>query len=718
MNKMLVITLSVFISYICFGAITFDNTHLERLSQYFTLNGEIVKGYWVYADNKGDRFEVATAPNEGDFCVDDVARVVLLYTDAYEILKDEKYLSLAIEASKFVLQMQAIDGEFYNFAWQDGTINKHGLTSEKSTSWWTLRAFAALSKLSKYYKDASVLNAVKKTYGAIKKSPPVYGDQLAMYVLGLSYYVDSTRDETAKRDLKKYADELINYQWKEYKYLPGFFSVYQDRFSWNGWGNHYAEALIESYKVLGDNRYLLVAQQSLDYQVPLLVSTGLIYSIGKYIKLFPELSYALECVTVPSIKLHELTQDEKYAYYSALLTSWLYGGNRLNVRMLGENGEGYDGLEYMHYNRNAGAESTICALRTSLYATKLPADFQEFSVNPIILGRNGITVLEVESFDPGLSDVRFITGDFGAGAAFQIEGKARLKKEISEISEGLYSVLLSGSFRNTTVTVSSKLQVKKEITGTGLFELGEIEISGNVSLSTSNSCIVDQVILIPEKMGVSFKIASETKTLYYDFKDKRTKIINDVLFLKKEKEMSTTLIPEMMVIDNFTILDLRELFNNNGFAVPQKPGNFDNLGSIVGAYLPENEISEGIITIKGIPFEIVTRGNDNIRCVGQKIILNQPISSGKVYILAAANHGDYRVEFLINEKAYVITITDWCNRPDGVVFDYRYTQSGERQFIRCGLSLYELDISNIGEPLKEIVLPREINVHIFGITLK
>ncbi|WP_448377995.1 hypothetical protein [Fervidobacterium sp.] len=718
MKKIFATFLTVFVSYIYFGGMIFNNTHLERLSQQFTLNGEVVKGYWVYANNKGDYFEVTTALNEGDFCVDDAARVVLLYTEAYEILKDEKYLFLAIEASKFVLQMQSTDGEFYNFAWRDGTINKYGVTSEKSSSWWTLRAFAALSKLSQHYNDKKVLNAVRKAYSAIKKSPPVYGDQLAMYVLGLSYYVTSTKDENAKKELMKYANELINYQWKEYKYLPGFFSVYQDRFNWNGWGNHYAEALVEAYKVLGDNRYLSVARESLDVQVPLVLSTGLIYSFGRYVKLFPELAYALECVAVPSVKLYEITKDEEYAYYSALLAAWLYGGNRLNVRMLGENGEGYDGLEYMHYNRNAGAESTICALRTSLYATKLPSNFQDLAADPVILGRNGMKVLELEAFDPGLSSVRFLSGDFGGGAALQIEGKAKLKKEILEIPEGHYFVLLSGDLKNTTVTVSSKSQAKKEISGSGIFEIGEIEVSRTINVSVSNSCLLDQLILIPQNTGITFKINDEVMTLYYDFNDGKTKIVDKALFLSREHSVFNTLIPKLKVLDGFTILDLRELFNNDGFAIPQKPGNFDNLGGIVGAYLPENEVSEGITRISGVPFEVVVNGNDNVRCNGQKIIFQQPINCTKIYVLAAANHGDYKVDFLINHKAYSVKINDWCNQPNAIEFDYRYIQSGERQYIKCGLSLYELDISNLNEELKEIILPREINVHIFGITLK
>ncbi|HOP82729.1 MAG TPA: hypothetical protein PL174_05900, partial [Fervidobacterium sp.] len=78
LKGLMVMSLLVFSTLnVCFASIPFNTTHLEELSQWFTINGNQVKGYWVYSDNKGDHFQVMPAVNEGDFCVDDVARVVL-----------------------------------------------------------------------------------------------------------------------------------------------------------------------------------------------------------------------------------------------------------------------------------------------------------------------------------------------------------------------------------------------------------------------------------------------------------------------------------------------------------------------------------------------------------------------------------------------------------------------------------------------------------------
>lgn len=124
-----------------------------------------------------------------------------------------------------------------------------------------------------------------------------------------------------KEDIKKFTDELLSFIREDF--VGTFFSVYRDRFSWNGWGNHYAEALVEAYIATGERNYLEMAEKLLSSQVPLLLATGLIYSIDKYIRLFPELSYSLDCIVTPLIKIWEITGKEEYAYLASLAASWL-----------------------------------------------------------------------------------------------------------------------------------------------------------------------------------------------------------------------------------------------------------------------------------------------------------------------------------------------------------------------------------------------------------
>ncbi|MFN4223184.1 MAG: hypothetical protein ACK4E1_00030 [Fervidobacterium nodosum] len=699
--------------YIFSNIISFNNTHLENIGEWFLLDGENVKGYWVYAENKGGKFSVIGAINEGDFCVDDAARVVLLYSEAYEITKEEKYLQLALDVSKFVLKMQASDGEFYNFAYKDGTVNKYGITSAKSAGWWALRAFWGLSKLAQFTKDENIRLAVDKTFNAIKRKPPTTADQIALYVLGLANYYKINKSQNVLNEIKKYADILFTYEIKDYQSLKGFFSVYKERKLWNGWGNHYAEAFIEAWRVTGEQKYLENAKRIVISQASVLIPTGLIYSIQNYIKLYPELAYSLEGVAVPLLKIYEITKDENIAYLSSLAVSWLYGGNRLGVRMYGENGEGFDGIEYMHYNRNSGAESTICSLRVILHAMKLPEKYQQIAIESGIIARSGINVLEAEAFDIGITSASIVTGDYASGAALRIDGKGRIKK--TDIQPGDYYILVSGDFSNTVVSVLGKTNIKKTLNGKGLFEIGQLELESTIIVTNSDNCILDQVILVPTKLGVSFSEKGKIITAFNDINSGEFKIKEGQLFKAKSKAFSFRSTVEVKSFDEFYTLYLNEFFNNDGIATPQKIGNFDNLGGVVGAYLPAGELGEGINKINGIPFEIVVNGNDNIRCDGQTILLPKPINISKLYILAAANHGDYETTIFLDEVGYKVKINDWCNSPNGLVFDYRYVSSGEKQYLKCGISLYVFDIN---DEIEKIVLPEEINVHIFAITLK
>ncbi|MEN3043002.1 MAG: hypothetical protein ABDH59_06900 [Fervidobacterium sp.] len=691
---------------------SFNVSHLEKLSEWFLLEGELVKGYWVYSENKGNTFIPIGAINEGDFCVDDVARVVLLYSEAYEFTKDPKYLSLALDSAKFVLKMQASDGEFYNFAYKDGTINKYGITSAKSSGWWALRAFWGLSKLAKFTDQQDIHRAIVRTYNAIKKKPPNSADQLALFVLGLCNYYDVYKSEDVLRDISKYTENLLEHEVKSLDILKGFFSVHKDRLLWNGWGNHYAEALIRAYKVTGNTKFLSVAERSIIHQSSILVSTGLIYSIENYFKIYPELAYALECVTIPLVELYDLTKQEKYAILSSLMISWLFGGNRLGVKMLGENGEGFDGLEYMHYNRNAGAESTICSLRTVLYGTKLPESYQSLAKNPEIIGRSGLNVLEAESFDVGISSAKLLTGDYGAGASLQIDGRGRIRK--ADVDSEIYLVLLAGNFSNTAITVSGKTSVRKDLTGKGIFEVGFVEVSDSISISNSNSCTIDQVVLIPSKIGISYG-KENPKTFIYDTNSRSFIIQNGQLFKTKSKVFSFESVVTLENLENFGMINLSEFFNNDGFGTPKTPGNFDNLGSVLGAYLPQNEIDEGVIYVNNVPFYLKVNGLDNVRCDRQVIVFPEEMQIKKIHILAAANHGDYNVDLILNDIYYSFKVKDWCNFPDGITFDYRYISSGEKQYIKCGISLYTIEVD---KKIKKITLPQQINTHIFAITVE
>lgn len=696
-------------------ATMFNNSHLEQLSEWFQLKGQSVKGYWIYANKLDGSYKTVEAVGEGSFCVDDVARVVLLYSEVYEQTKSKSYLKLSEDASLFVRAMQAKDGEFYNFAFADGTINEYGVTSKKSTSWWALRAFWALSKLASITRDTEIIDAAQKAYRAISQDPPRVGDQLSIYLLALCDY-DNIED--VKSVINRVAQELLQFQ-QEDGVFKHFFSVYKDRFIWHGWGNRYAEALIEAYKKLGTKQYLDAALKSIEAQSVILCSSGFLYAIENRVQPFPELSYAVESIVVSCVKAYEETLDDRYALIAAIAGSWYFGGNRLGERMYGDNGEGYDGLEYMHVNKDAGAESTVCALRSVLYLSKLPQQMQELCFSGSKLAVKGMLILEAEGADIGISDVTLKTGDYAAGAAYEFHNKARFKwSDFSD--EGNYVAMLSGSFSETKITLQSGNSIiSTHVNGRGIFELGEIVLNQKLTLTLNGQGIVDQLILVPVCFGISTEFDGG-KSVVYCLKDHEKfvqglNIVETCLFKREEKRAAKAIEISWIQQDKYCLLDIRDLFNCDGIASPADPGNFDNLGGIVGAYLPDDEVKEGIQVVRDIPFDLEISGFDNLRTSGQTLLLPKTLNVNRIHLLAAANHGDYDVTLLVGDQSEVVTIQDWCRGTKDLSFEYRYTASGLKQYIPCGIKVYSL---NVARAIERLVLPENLSVHIFAITLE
>ncbi len=710
MKKSFVLSVLILFFGVLAVSLQINISHLENvLAQQFYLKGEQVKGYWVYAERKDGKYFPQTALSEGDFCVDDVARVVLLYSEAYEITKDVNYLRLALDAAKFVLKMQAEDGEFYNFAWVDGMINQHGITSKKSTSWWALRAFWALGKLYNVSKDTVVLEALQKAYRAISKTPPIYRDQMALYLLGLCEY---NKISDVSSTIESIAAQLV-LSLKRDGPFQGFFSWNPERFAWNGWGNRYAEALLEAYRETGNENFLNTALESLKRQITLLLGTGFLYSIDKSVKPYPELSYAVEPLVVAACKAYQITLKDEFAYLCASTVGWYFGLNRLGQMMVGPNGEGYDGMEYMHINRNAGAESTICAQRSILYLSTLPQYYQLLARNSRVIGSDGLIILEAEGADPGISYVSTLVGDFGAGAALAFSGKARLRWSSVDLRVP-GSVAISGNFKNTKVMITAANSVSAEIFGEGIFELGKIEPATTVRITLDGEGVIDQLIFIPQSFGICVDFEGTPLSLSYS-EDEKLKIQRQALFVREESPIKEQITAKYEKDGNYLLLNLEQLFNNDGIGTRENRANFDNLGGVLGSYYPAELFEEGVISVGQVPFRIKLVGKDNVRTNLQKIVFEEPLKVKKIHILCAANHGDYETIFLVNNEPLRFFVKDWCIGEKSIQFEYRYLASGEKQFIKCGIDHIILEVN---EMIQSIVLPDAINVHIFAITLE
>src|SRR5947207_1701988 len=102
--------------------------HLNHLRDDASTSAGKVPFWWVYCeavarDPLGPYRRIGAA-GEGDACVDDVARALIVYLKYGEMQNDPNSLCLARDAIRFLQHMRAPDGTFYNWMWADGSRNE------------------------------------------------------------------------------------------------------------------------------------------------------------------------------------------------------------------------------------------------------------------------------------------------------------------------------------------------------------------------------------------------------------------------------------------------------------------------------------------------------------------------------------------------------------------------------------------------------------------
>jgi len=119
-------------------------SHLNFLVEDVTIAGQPMAITHIYSESP--RYEWVDASGEGIAALDDAARAAVVYLTDYERTADPASLDKARRLLNFAMYLQADDGEFYNFITdRNGTINKTGNTSYKSSGWWAARGGWALA---------------------------------------------------------------------------------------------------------------------------------------------------------------------------------------------------------------------------------------------------------------------------------------------------------------------------------------------------------------------------------------------------------------------------------------------------------------------------------------------------------------------------------------------------------------------------------------------
>lgn len=406
------------------GGLRTNLDHLRFLTDVFEVEGEQHLGVWIYAEpspTDPDAYVGRDVAAEGATDIDDVARAAIAYLWWYDLHGDDSALALARGLLDFTMAMQAEDGEFYNFVFADGRINRLGITSRKGAGFWAARALWALAEGYRVFQQADPSYAAELRDAFLLGLPPfeakiepAYGrfvsrhgfevpdwlvddgaDVTSNLLLGLAVFLQQEEHEGVRDLMRQAAHGLTAFQYGpagSYPFLahPSFG---RDPLDWHAWGSRQAQALAQA--ALAEARLASTASQGsaaaaselgrLDYLasaeaeaghffVHLLVGPGPVSNMNPAIRAYPQIAYGMESLASGYFALADATGKTVYDELGGLTTGWLLGNNALRQAMYDPaTGRVYDGLERGVINRNAGAESTITGLMALMQAEARPA---------------------------------------------------------------------------------------------------------------------------------------------------------------------------------------------------------------------------------------------------------------------------------------------------------------------------------------------------------
>ncbi|MCD6254288.1 MAG: glycoside hydrolase family 9 protein [Thermotogae bacterium] len=722
-------------------AVELNLNHLEFLRDTFTVEGKKLIGYWVYAERQGSQYVKVPATGEGVTCVDDVARVAIFYLELLRRERNDFYETRAKEALEFVLAMQDNDGDYYNFVEENGKINRVGPTSRKSGNWWAVRALWATALGSNVYKEINpafshlLEESSRKVVDVLERYLidgllHGYTDISSAFVLGLCELYEKTREPRYLRLAEKIANAMIQKQISEGPFA-GAINEGKEHFAWHGWGSRHVEAFVKLYNITKKEKYLDTAHLYADELYMKLLIVGPIYHVEEYVRLYPQLSYAAECMVSGLAELFKATKEDRYAVMAALAGGFFLGNNVLGQSMIGPNGEGYDGLHSVYINKNAGAESTVCALRALAKLNEL-SKFSRFAKSRRIAVW-GVQLLEAEKMETGISSYEL---DLSGNVSLSTDSFLRLRTRLRTFKGNLrVFAFLKGSGRAIVKISMGDSKSEKEIELPQRASL--VELANSLPVETAKEqrltlyikplngeVTVDQILIVSDHPFLIFEIGGKT----YQFNGKTVQEVKWSDF--QTEKVLTGVRASFEEREGYLLLDLTPIFNNDGIIRERKHGNFDNPDGVVGSCYSweemEKQINDSIFLYQDIPFKISEKssGEDNIVCSGQRIELGTSVKVCKIYMLGSSDHGDYEANLiLLGDSECVekrIAFSDWCGSPvfgerTALKMKYRYLADGQKQFISPKLYVWEMETD--GFPLSAIELPLLPTMHIFAITL-
>lgn len=378
--------------------------HLRHLTQEIMLSGECVSIVHVYANYPGYEWvEAADSGEEGIACVDDGARAAIVYLRSYELQHDTSSLASARPLLRFVMSMQADNGDFYNFVRRDHSVNRDGKTSFKSFGWWAGRGLWAMSLGYRLMRDvdsrfaSNLKQCIQRSLPHVERLITHYGqtretggfrlptwllnesgaDATSELMLGLIEFYRATDDVPLRAYIQKLADGLMMMQEGDIRTFP--FGAHRSwETMWHAWGNSQSHVLAYAGSVLRNMKMIASAEKEARGFYTRLLIGGMMkewnFAEPQKKSVYEQIAYGVRPMTLGLLRLYDATNNEVYLKMAGLAASWLFGNNVLQQPMYDSaTGRCFDGIiDSTRLNRNSGAESTIEALYTLLEIEQYP----------------------------------------------------------------------------------------------------------------------------------------------------------------------------------------------------------------------------------------------------------------------------------------------------------------------------------------------------------
>ncbi len=302
------------------------------------------------------------------YTLDDNARAMIACCMDYSHFKSNSKLKLITIYLNFIKYVQQPDGSLYNYVDYNRKINLKRWTYDAHTrALWALGYLISIKSIPQKLRNEAEKIFVK----ALNLTKNLkFPRSIAFTILGLYFYNKTKPSDKNIIKIKELASKLVslykinssdNWRWFEEKLTYS--------------NSKLPEALFYAYLATKEQKYLQIAESSLDFLSSVTIENGMFIPIGNkgwYNKNGKRAYFDQQPVDTASmvqtlILAHKITKNKQQLKDVHNVFQWFLGNNSLNQTVYDESAGGCrDGISESSINPNQGAESTILYLMARL----------------------------------------------------------------------------------------------------------------------------------------------------------------------------------------------------------------------------------------------------------------------------------------------------------------------------------------------------------------